>query len=126
MLIEVAKKSEIAPGGMKAVELNEKEIVLCNYDGEIYAVSRRCGHENAPLEMGILEGYILTCPMHHVQFDITNGEALNDPVYHYFGDEPTEEDNFSRWMGRLMSHVKTCDIETYKVRVDGDSIKVEI
>jgi nitrite reductase/ring-hydroxylating ferredoxin subunit len=124
MFVEVAKTNEIASGGMKAVEVNEKEIVLCNFDGKIYALDRRCGHMNAPLDMGTLEGYIITCPMHHVQFDITTGEAISPPVYHYFGDEPAD-DNFSRWMGRLMSHVKTCDIKTYRVKVDGNSIKVE-
>jgi nitrite reductase/ring-hydroxylating ferredoxin subunit len=124
MFVEVAKTNEIASGGMKAVEVNEKEMVLCNFDGKIYALDRRCGHMNAPLDMGTLEGYIITCPMHHVQFDITTGEAISPPVYHYFGDEPAD-DNFSRWMDRLMSHVKTCDIKTYRVKVDGNSIKVE-
>lgn len=126
MLVEVAKTSEIAIGGMRAVQVNDKEIVLCNYDGKIYAVERRCGHMNAPLEMGTLEGYIMTCPMHHVQFDITTGEALSDPLYHYFGDEPAEETNFSVWMDELMSHVRVCNIKTYLAKVDGDSIKVRV
>lgn len=126
MLVEVAKIGDIAPGGMKSVEVNGKEIVLCNYDGKVYAVDRRCGHMNAPLDMGTLDGYILTCPMHHVQFDITTGEALNPPLFHSSGDEPAEEDNFSRWIGNLFSHIKTCDIKTYSVEIDGDSIKVGI
>jgi len=44
---EVAKLDEIAPGGMKYVRAADREICLCEYDGGIYAVSRRCGHENA-------------------------------------------------------------------------------
>jgi nitrite reductase/ring-hydroxylating ferredoxin subunit len=126
MLFEVAKKNEITLGGMKAVEVSGKEIVLCNYNDKVYAVDRRCGHMNAPLDFGTLDGYILTCPMHHVQFDITTGEALSPPLYHSSGDEPVEEDSFVRWMGTLFSHVKTCDIKTYPVKMDGDSIKVEI
>ena len=55
---EVAKLDDIAPGGMKYVRAGEddREICLCEYDGDIYAVSRRCGHENAPLADGALEG----------------------------------------------------------------------
>ena len=126
MLTEVAKIEEIAPGGMKAVEANGKEIVLCNYDGKIYAVSRRCGHMNAPLEMGTLEGYILTCPMHHSQFDITTGEALSGPVPADFGDEPIPQGmmKFLQYLGMLQSKIKTNDLETYPVKVDGNSIKV--
>ncbi len=128
MFVEVGKMDEIARGGMKAVEANGKEIVLCNYDGKIYAVDRRCGHMNAPLEMGTLEGYILTCPMHHSQFDITTGEALSGPVPADFGNEISPE-NLGKYLqdiGMLMSHIKTCDVETYPVKIEGNSIKVEV
>ena len=128
MYVEVAKMDEIAPGGMKAVEANGKEIVLCNYDGKIYAINRRCGHTNAPLEMGTLEGYILTCPLHHSQFDITTGEALSGPVPHDFGDEPFPESlqKFFQYAGMLISEIKTYGIETYPIKVEGDSILVEV
>lgn len=128
MYVEVAKTDEIGPGGMKAVEANGKEIVLCNYDGKIYAVSRRCGHMNAPLEMGTLEGYILTCPMHYSQFDIRTGEALSGPVPHDFGKEPVPEgiQKFFEYIGTLMSKIKTYDIETYPVKIEKDSIMVEV
>ncbi len=128
MYAKVAKMDEIAPGGMKAYEVNGKEIVLCNYEGKIYAINRRCGHMNAPMEMGTLEGYILTCPMHHSQFDIRTGEALSGPVPRDFGDEPLPESlqNFFQYLGILMSEIKTYDIETYPVKIEGDSIKVEI
>ena len=60
---------------------------MCNCDGRYYAIDRRCGHMNGPLEMGALDGTIVTCPMHHVQFDVTNGHALNHPVPVHI-DEP--------------------------------------
>lgn len=128
MYVEVAKTDEIARGGMKAYEVKGKEIVLCNCDGKIYAVSRRCGHQNAPLEMGTLEGYILTCPMHHSQFDITTGEALSGPVPHDFGDEPFSESlqKFFQYFGTLQSNIKTYDLETYPVKIEGNAIMVEI
>ena len=128
MFVEVAKMDDIAPGGMKAVEANGKEIVLCNYDGKIYAVSRRCGHTNAPLEMGTLEGYILTCPLHFSQFDIRTGEVLSGPVPRDFGDEPFPESlqKFFQYAGSLIEEIKTYDIETYKVKIEEYSIKVEV
>ena len=128
MFVETAKMDEIAPGGMKAYEVKGKEIVLCNYEGKIYAVSRRCGHTNAPLEMGTLEGYILTCPLHHSQFDITTGEVLSGPVPAYFGEEPIPESllKYFQYVGMLLSKVKTYDLETYPVKVEGNSITVDV
>ena len=71
---------EIAPGGMKCVEVAGQEVVVCNCGGAFYAFQRRCGHMNAPLEMGTLDGTILTCPMHCAQFEVTTGKALAGPV----------------------------------------------
>ena len=127
MLVEVAKEGEIAPGGLKFVRAGDREIVVCNCDGRYYAVDRRCGHMNGPLEMGALDGTILTCPMHHVQFDVTTGHALNHPIPEHV-DEPLP----SRWaqymshFGMLMQQVSVRNIKTFLVRIEGGTIQVEI
>lgn len=127
MFVEVAKVNEIAKGGLKAVEVNGKEIVLCNYGGNVYAVDRRCGHMNAPLDRGTLEDYILTCPLHHVQFDITTGEALSRPIPHEFSSPlPDEILKSMRYEGGLMRHIRVHNIRTYPVKIEGDSIKVDV
>src|ERR1039457_115249 len=75
--VRAIKAEEIALGGMKAVEIQGNELVVCNCGGIYYAISRRCGHMNAPLELGTPDGTYLTCPMHCAQFDVSNGEALS-------------------------------------------------
>lgn len=80
MFIKAAEEKEIAPGGMMAVALEGREIVLCNYGGVFYAVERACGHAKARLERGALTGWILTCPLHFAQFDIRSGSALSGPA----------------------------------------------
>jgi len=127
MLVEVAKAGEIAPGGMKFVKAGEREIVVCNCDGRYYAVDRRCGHMNGPLEMGALDGTILTCPMHHVQFDVTTGEALNHPIPAHIDEPlPARWAEYMRYFGMLMQHTSVCDIKTFLAKVDGEAIQVEI
>jgi nitrite reductase/ring-hydroxylating ferredoxin subunit len=125
---DVAKLSEIAPGGLKSVGVNGTEIVLCNDGGKIYAIDRRCGHMNAPLEMGTLAGTIVTCPMHHAQFDVITGKVLSGPVPASLGDEaiPKRIGQYMQYVGMLMSHIKTCDLKSYPVSVEGGSIKVEV
>jgi nitrite reductase/ring-hydroxylating ferredoxin subunit len=72
---------------MKNVVLNGHEIVICNCGGTYYAIQRRCGHMNAPLEMGTLDGKFVTCGMHCAQFDVTTGQALSGPVPEDLGNE---------------------------------------
>ena len=127
MLLEVAKAGEIAPGGMKFVRAGEREIVVCNCDGRYYAVDRRCGHMNGPLEMGALDGTILTCPMHHVQFDVTTGEALNHPIPEHIDEPlPGRWAQYMRHFGMLMQQTSVCDIKTFLVKIDGGTIQVEV
>ncbi len=57
-MIEVAKLSDLEVGSLKHVEIKDKEILLANVDGTIFAVDDRCGHMNASLR-GLLPGDFL-------------------------------------------------------------------
>jgi nitrite reductase/ring-hydroxylating ferredoxin subunit len=113
---------------MKAVEVEGHEIVVCNVEGKFYAVERRCGHMNAPLDMGTLDGVIITCAMHCAQFDISTGEALSGPVPHDMGDEiPTPKvGKFLQDVGTLMTHVRTVSIHTFETRVEAGAVMVAL
>lgn len=76
----VAKKSEIAPGAAKTVSVDGVDILLCNVQGEIYAIEDVCTHDGAPLDQGTLEGPCVTCARHGAQFDVTTGEAITLPA----------------------------------------------
>jgi nitrite reductase/ring-hydroxylating ferredoxin subunit len=113
---------------MKAVELKGRELVICNCGGSFYAIDRRCGHMNAPLEMGTLDGTILTCAMHCAQFDVTTGEALSGPVPPYLGNEipPPRIGAFLKNAGMLMQHIRTESVATHKAKVESDWVWVEL
>src|SRR5271166_3542260 len=105
---------------MKAVELAGHEIVICNCGGTFYAIERRCGHMNAPLDCGTLDGTIVTCAMHCAQFDVTTGEALSGPVPPDVGDEspPPILGAYLQHIDMLMSHVRTQSIRTYETKIE--------
>ena len=75
-LVTVAKATEIPSGSMKVITAKGQEILLANVEGKIYAISRRCGHMNAPLEDGVLRGKEVVCPIHGARFDVTTGQKL--------------------------------------------------
>ncbi|MHB0995566.1 MAG: Rieske (2Fe-2S) protein [Elusimicrobiales bacterium] len=117
MLLKAAETSDILPGGMKAVTLGGREIVLCNYGGAFYAVERACGHAKARLERGALTGWILTCPLHYAQFDIRTGEALSGPA-------PKAPD--SKHADPADPSLKTSSLKTWPVQVKDGSVFVDI
>ena len=126
--VQAIKAAEIAPGGMKAVELNGRELVICNCDGIFRAIDRRCGHMSSPLEMGTLDGSILTCAMHCAQFDVTTGEALSGPVPPYLGNEtpPPRTGAYMSHIGALMQHIRTESIGVYKTSIEAGWVAVEV
>jgi nitrite reductase/ring-hydroxylating ferredoxin subunit len=126
--IEVIKAIEIAPGGMKAIEVEGIEIVVCNADGEFYAVQRRCGHMNAPLEKGTLDGIILTCAMHCAQFDIRTGESLSGPVPANLGGEALSP-GVAKYMydiGNLIQSIKTHSIRTFPTKLKDGFVMIDL
>ena len=124
--IPAISADEIAPGGMKSVELEGHEIVICNCGGTYYAIERRCGHMNAPLELGTLDGNIVTCPMHCAQFDVTNGQALSGPVPVDLGNESTPPmlAAYLQHIEMLMKPVRTECIRTYETRIEAGWVHV--
>lgn len=126
--VQAIKTEEIAPGGMKAVELNGRELVICNCDGSFYAIERRCGHMNAPLEMGTLDGSIVTCPMHCAQFDVTTGDALSGPVPTYLGIEPPPPriSAYLKNTDMLMEHIRTESIGAYETKIESGWVLIAL
>ena len=119
---------EILEGHMKHVEEGNTEILLAKVDGKIYAVSDRCGHMNARLSMGRLQGTTIICPLHASQFDITTGKNIKAPVLTSIpgADKVPELKKYAERTENLISPVKTYDLPTFNVKIDGGSILVDI
>ena len=74
--VTVAKTDDLAPGQIKAVEVNGKRIALCNVDGAFYVVADECPHAGGSLSEGDLFGKEIVCPEHGGSFDVTTGAVL--------------------------------------------------
>lgn len=126
-LFEVAKTSELPVGTMRVVTAGENEILIANVEGHIYAMNNRCGHMNASLADGVLKGNIVTCPFHSSKFDVTTGKKVSDPVLVRppgMDQLPPEFTSYMAKAGQLAAKIKTRDLQSFEVKVEGDSIKV--
>ena len=97
--IAVAKTGDVPPGGMIRVAVDREPIMLAHIDGRFYAMRDVCGHRNAPLSRGKLDGHIVECPLHFAQFDVRTGKLVDGPI--------------------------SADVPAYEVRVEGDTVLVK-
>lgn len=97
---KVAGVGEVAPGSGKAVDAGGLQIALFNAGGTFYAIGDACTHRGGSLSEGPLDGTIVTCPLHAARFDVTTGRNLGPPA-------PRE-------------------VPSYRVRVEGSEVQVEI
>ena len=99
--IEVSKTTDIEKGTMKTIRVNGRVIAVANVDGEYFAIDDTCSHEHCSLGTeGFLDGATVICGCHGANFDVTNGKVLSLPA--------------------------PMDVTSYKVKVEGEDIYVEM
>lgn len=69
-------------------------------DGTFFATAGRCTHEDVHLADGLVMDYLIECPKHNGQFDYRTGEAKRAPA--------------------------CVNLKTFKVRVEGDQVFIEL
>ena len=98
--VRVAAVGEVAPGEMISVDVDGEQVLLCNVEGDLFAVRDECTHECFPLSEGTLKGRSVVCLLHGARFDVKTGEVLALPAYEA--------------------------VTTYDVRVEGEDILVGV
>ena len=101
-IIDVCTVSELPTGERKLVEWEDLEIGVFNCRGEYFAIEDRCSHDDGPLAEGEFDAGTCTveCPRHGSLFDLRTGRPKTLPAY-----QP---------------------VETFLVRVEEDTVKLEV
>jgi len=95
----VAAAKDIPEGKAVAVDVGDKRLAIFRYRGEYFALDETCPHRGAPLHEGSIDRGVVVCPWHQWQFALDNGCSPLNPL---------------------------SKVQTYRVRVDGDAIFVDI
>jgi 3-phenylpropionate/trans-cinnamate dioxygenase ferredoxin subunit len=101
-VVDVCPVNELAPGERRELLVDGIDISVFNCAGTLYAIEDRCSHDDGPLGEGELDEATCTveCPRHGAKFDLKTGRPLTLPAY-----EP---------------------VETFAVRVEAETIKLEV
>ena len=98
--VAAAKLDEVPAGAKKLVEVGGQSILLCHSRDRIFAVRNLCSHAYEALADGRMKNGWIACPVHGARFDLETGAAMNPPA--------------------------TMPIETFEVRIEGDTIEVAV
>jgi 3-phenylpropionate/trans-cinnamate dioxygenase ferredoxin subunit len=110
--IPFATVTDLQDGTMKKIRAEGNDLLLARIKEKYYCTDTYCPHPGGDLSQGTLAGTVLTCPLHHSQFDITDGHVV-------------------RWSD-LSGSVFTVatnqrpprPLRTYPVRIEGNAILV--
>jgi len=92
---------------IKNIKVKHKSSLVVNYNGNYYAIGGKCTHINGDLSKGRLDVKIVECPIHGSKFDVTTGKNFLGPKIGFL-------------------KLKTKDEPSYEVKIEGDTIKVNI
>ena len=98
--VKVGKIEDVPPGSAKVYEVNGRPLAVCNVEGDLYAIDDVCTHDEGSLDQGELEGCEIECPRHGARFDVRSGEVTALPA--------------------------VLPIDTFKVRIQGDDVEIEV
>jgi nitrite reductase/ring-hydroxylating ferredoxin subunit len=68
------------PGKTKSITVKEQKVLLCNIDGEVFAIENSCTHARVLLSSGRLIGGEIECPVHGARFDVRTGAVMCPPA----------------------------------------------
>jgi len=76
----VLDASELPSGTMHRVSHGDLDVLLAHTPDGVVATDDRCPHMAAPLSIGVLDGCIVSCPLHEGRFDLASGEPVQMPT----------------------------------------------
>jgi 3-phenylpropionate/trans-cinnamate dioxygenase ferredoxin subunit len=80
MSTTIGTTSDVAPGQMRAFDVNGRKVAVANVGGSFYAFDDTCTHQGCSLANGDLGGRTVTCACHGSEFDVTTGEVMDGPA----------------------------------------------
>lgn len=97
---KACKLDQVPDGELFGTKINDKQILLSNWKGKIYATDQICTHAEADLSTGFLNEEGVRCPLHLSVFNLENGQPQNPPA-----EKP---------------------LQTYNVKIEQNEIYVEV
>lgn len=78
--VDITSVNYLPSGKTRKFTVGNRDILLANVDGKIYAVDDICTHEDSSLSLGCLKGELVSCTLHGSRFNVRTGEPMEEPA----------------------------------------------
>jgi 3-phenylpropionate/trans-cinnamate dioxygenase ferredoxin subunit len=110
--IELVPTEGFEEGTMRQVDLDGHEFLVARVGEDFLITDARCPHLGGHLARGVLDGTVVTCPLHHSQYDLRSGAVLR----------------WTDWTGMTLSVAKLArhprPVRAYESKVEAGSVWV--
>lgn len=94
----IADTTDVNLGCSESININGIDVLICHTESGFFAVENLCSHANVPLCGGLIEGNLITCPLHGAVFDLTDGTVQSPPAFE--------------------------DLRTFKIKIEGTTLSI--
>jgi nitrite reductase/ring-hydroxylating ferredoxin subunit len=126
---ELAEAKGLQTGMMTHGRAGGQDILVVNTAGELHAFINRCGHMNAPLDLGTFKSGVLKCPQHNAVFDARTGEVRGQPIHNTMdgmGELPAAFKEAMARMGPIFARIECQPLTPVPLEVTDGRVRVYI
>lgn len=126
-MVRICQLSELEADKPRCFRVEEQDIFVVLWDGQVYAMENRCGHMSAALHKGEFTDGLVVCNLHGAGFRVEDGGIEWDAIIPPPISEYTESDNPRIQMfGELIEGVETRPVRSFPVTIQGDDVFVTL
>jgi nitrite reductase/ring-hydroxylating ferredoxin subunit len=123
---EIPEAKGLRAGEMTHGRAGGEDVLVLNHSGEFRAYVSRCGHMNAPLDLGTFKSGVLKCAQHNVVFDARTGEVRGQPVLAMAGIDKLPPEFIERMaqMAPILARTECRPLTPLPVEVSNGTVRV--
>jgi NAD(P)H-dependent nitrite reductase small subunit len=95
--IRIGNIEDFPEGQGRMISAARKPVAVFKVNGKIYAVNNICPHMGGPIGGGEVEGTTVSCPYHHMCFDLETGRSA-DSFGHSLQTYPVKVEDGEVWI----------------------------
>ena len=115
-MIRVCNISDIKENSLNKFTIENKEVLVGNKNGKLFACDNSCPHKGASMHKGIYKNNNIVCYMHDYEFDIDSGKLTNMKSWK----------KSETWVEQNPAWRASGDLIMYDVEIKGNEVCIKV
>lgn len=115
-MIRVCNVSDIKENSLNKFIIENKEVLVGNKNGKLFACDNSCPHRGASMHKGIYKNNNVVCYMHDYEFDIDSGKLTNMKSWK----------KSETWVEQNLAWRASGDLIMYDLEIKGNEVYIKV